>query len=311
LLISFFENRKIIHLHFFGFKSYFFLLFFLFYFFRRKIILTIHDIEELTKQRKSNFSLRLSLHIFKKSDACIVHNNFTKNSLNYLSKVKIKNIYVINHGNYDDYVRNLKAKYKNTFNYKNIFESKFKHILFFGSIKSNKGLGTLIDGYKRFIELNTTQEMFKLIIAGAIHDVELYKNLLSKLSEKKKYNIYTNFEFVSERNLHYLFSNSDLIVLPYSQTYQSGVMLLAMAYKKPILVSNLEPFKEVIVNNNHDDVLFFEKNNFVDLANKLKLFSEKSQNFSNGFWLDSNYKWYNIAQKTTKVYQRIGNDSKK
>ena len=88
-------------------------------------------------------------------------------------------------------------------------------------------------------------------------------------------------------------------------------MLLAIAYKKPILVSNLEPFKEVIVNNNHDDVLFFEKNNFVDLANKLKLFSEKSQNFSNGFALDSNYKWYNIARKTLEVYKGFGNDSKK
>lgn len=314
LLQSFNEKRNIIHLHFFGFKFHFLLLFFLFYFFRRKIILTIHDVEEITKKNRNSLFLKLSLFIFHLSDACIVHNNFTKKTLNQFSKNRFNHLYTVHHGNYDDYVDRMNYAYKGTSKYKNIFKAKCKHILFFGKVKANKGLDTLIDGYKRFFDLNISKKIFKLIIVGSINDKKLHEDLLLKLTDKKRYEIFTFFEFVSEKDLHYLFTNSDLIILPYNQIYQSGVMLLAIAYKKPILLSDLEPFKEIITDSkNHHDILFFKKNNYIDLSKKLSLFFQKKKKISKyKFKLDNDYSWNIIAKKMYNIYLHAKlNESKK
>ena len=56
---------------------------------------------------KKKLFLWLSLFMFRLSKACIVHNDYSKKILNNLSQSKIKKIYVIRHGNYDNYVQRM------------------------------------------------------------------------------------------------------------------------------------------------------------------------------------------------------------
>lgn len=305
LIVSILEKREIIHLHFFGFKFHFLIIFILFYFFRKKIVLTIHDVDQIASNKKKLF-LWLSMFMFKLSKACIVHNNYSKKILNNLLQSKIKKIYVIRHGNYDNYVKRMKnnndALFQDTF----LFNSNFVNILFFGKIRKNKGLDILIDAYKEFIDTNTNNKKFKLLIVGRIDDMSLYKDLQKKLLEKSKYNIVTDFTFVSEHKLDYYFRNADLIVLPYKEIYQSGVFLLSIAYKKAIIASNLEPFTEVIADKNTKNISFFKSNDKKDLVCKFRLYSENFEKNNNlQFNLDPTYNWDYIASETIRIYREI------
>lgn len=305
LIVSILEKREIIHLHFFGFKFHFLIIFILFYFFRKKIVLTIHDVDQIASSKKKLF-LWLSMFMFRLSKACIVHNNYSKKIFNNLSQRKLKKIYVIRHGNYDNYVQRMKNNNDALFKDKFLFHSNFVHILFFGKIKKNKGLDILIDAYKEFVDIETNNKKFKLLIVGRIDDMSLYKKLQKKLLEKSKYNIVTDFTFVSEYKLDYYFRNSDLIVLPYKEIYQSGVFLLSIAYKKPIIASNLEPFKEVLADKNTKNISFFKLNDKKDLVRKFRLFSGNfKKNHNLQFNLDSTYDWDYIASETIDIYRSI------
>ena len=57
------------------------------------------------------------------------------------------------------------------------------------------------------------------------------------------------------------------MVLPYQEIYQSGVLLMAMSYGVPSLVSDISPFKEII--SDQSNGFLFESNNLTDLSQKI------------------------------------------
>lgn len=52
--------------------------------------------------------------------------------------------------------------------------------------------------------------------------------------------------FVAEQKLDYEINESDVIILPYRSISQSGVLLLSLYFKKPIITSDLPSFKETL-----------------------------------------------------------------
>ena len=103
--------------------------------------------------------------------------------------------------------------------------------------------------------------------------------------------------------------SADLVVLPYKRIYQSGVLLLSMSYGRPVLVSNLEAFTEII----EDDVngFVFKQNSAEDLARKLEYICgnrkqlDLVQSNANQLLVDK-FDWIQIgAQSVEKVYSTL------
>ncbi len=69
----------------------------------------------------------------------------------------------------------------------------------------------------------------------------------------EKYNLQDYFifnnTFVSEDKLKKYFLSSDLVVLPYKKSTQSGVLSLSMNFNIPALVSSNGGLKDYIINN--------------------------------------------------------------
>ena len=101
---------------------------------------------------------------------------------------------------------------------------------------------------------------------------------------------------------------SDLVVLPYKKIYQSGVMMMALSYEKPVLASDLPPLKEIIGDNKTG--FFFESKNPHSLTKKLNQILEEyellEQVRKNGTYLaNKKYDWNKLGLLTKTAYESI------
>jgi glycosyltransferase involved in cell wall biosynthesis len=110
--------------------------------------------------------------------------------------------------------------------------------------------------------------------------------------------------FVSDEELYNAIGLSDLILLPYRSISQSGVLLLALSYNKPILTSDLPSFRETM--DGYPDNYFFEAENAQSLANKLVEFVDgkidKELMIKVIKELNHKYSWDETAKRTLEAY---------
>lgn len=116
-------------------------------------------------------------------------------------------------------------------------DSLHKEILFFGRIQEYKGIDTLI----RAVPLISKEiPEIRVTIAGE-GNFEPYKKLIQN---PKHYRIIN--KFVPDDIVDELFTECDIVVMPYNDATQSGLMSIGYAYKKPIIASNVGAIPEIV-----------------------------------------------------------------
>ncbi|MFH0733057.1 MAG: glycosyltransferase [bacterium] len=124
-------------------------------------------------------------------------------------------------------------------NYFNIKTDKV--LLFFGFIRDYKGLDTLIEA----VNLLKDKLDYTLIIAGEFYtDKEKYLSLIEKYNLSCKIKLCT--DFIPTNEVKYYFSAADVVVLPYKNATQSGIIQIANNFNKPIIATNVGGLGEVI-----------------------------------------------------------------
>lgn len=175
------------------------------------------------------------------------------------------------------------------------------YILFFGRIDEYKGVDVLIDAYQ-----NSEASRFgvKLVIAGR-------GNLEHDTSKLPKSIILIN-KYIANEELANLILNSKFIVLPYRSATQSGCVMSAFAFKKPVLATKVGDLPHEIINNVTG--LLAEPNNVIDLSKKINemlradiMLYEK--NIENRFAPESIYSWTAIAKSLINIYRNLENQS--
>lgn len=110
-------------------------------------------------------------------------------------------------------------------------------ILFFGRIFPYKGLEYLLDAMPLILkELPYAQ----LIIAGSGDLAELQQPIQRSL------NTTVLNEFIPDDQVAELFERAAVVVLPYVEGSQTGVVPIAYSFKKPVVVTNVGSFDEVV-----------------------------------------------------------------
>lgn len=94
----------------------------------------------------------------------------------------------------------------------------------------------------------------ELTIAGKCEEKDLYLKLI-----EKEERIRVRFERIEDAEIPELFSLHDFLVLPYENVAQSGPHMIAYNYNMPVIASNIDGFKERIINM--EDGYLFEVNN--------------------------------------------------
>jgi len=263
-----------------------------------KVVLTIHDVASLA--RIGSPSIMSSL-IYKLTNLILTHNKFSKDEIIKIDTSLKENIYIVPHGNYTPFIniqknKNQSREYLELPNEKTI-------LLFFGMIKKVKGLEVLLKSLRKVVDTNPDTI---LLIAGRSweNDFAIYQEIIDRNNLSK--NIILHKKFIPHEDVEHYYCASDLVVLPYTKIYQSGVLMMALSYEKPALVSDLSPLKEVIIDN--ENGFLFKSEDVNDLAKKLNsiLFDkEKLERVrKNGSTLiNTKFGWDEIGRLTKKAYQ--------
>ncbi|MEO0310960.1 MAG: Mannosylfructose-phosphate synthase [Bacteroidota bacterium] len=193
-----------------------------------KIVLILHDAQPLIGTSKDVISQRY-LNLV---DVVLVHNKDLYNSIP---------------GRHRD-VRFVPHPVLNLGSIKNKYPTKLTKInlLFFGQLKSSKGILELL----KLLSKSKHLGLFHLTIAGQLRDLSK-RSLNDMIRECKLENSITlkiGYHTLEEQIK--LFDEHDLIVLPYLEVYQSGVMIQAMSYGLPVLATKLNYFVQEIIHEN-------------------------------------------------------------
>lgn len=287
---KFCKNNKfeIVHFQFFHLKFQNVLVLQMANFFGLKRIVTLHDIDSFKGKESSAMQKRA----FSLSQKLIVHNQFSFDEIikKGISKNKVA---IIPHGNYIPFVEKVKTNdLSDTLN-----------LLFFGQIKEVKGLEILIHA---FAKAHNENENIRLTIAGKPWGTtaEYFTTLISKLKIEKA--VTTNFSYIPNEEIHSYFQNSDVVVLPYKKIYQSGVLLLSMSYGRICLCSDLDAFKEIVVDN--ETGYIFENKNVDSLTKKILEICQNKTDIARMEMkaqelLKTKFDWNNIAKLTKELYE--------
>jgi glycosyltransferase involved in cell wall biosynthesis len=118
-------------------------------------------------------------------------------------------------------------------------------VLFFGLIKRYKGLEYLIEAF-RLVERRVPDAKLA-IVGGLFSDADgygYYRDLLDQVSREK--NVWSVVDYVPVEKVGLYLLASDVVALPYTRTYQSGVLLAAYAAGRPVVVTDTGGLPEVV-----------------------------------------------------------------
>jgi glycosyltransferase involved in cell wall biosynthesis len=212
----------------------------------KKIALTAHNVNQ--GKRDSNDSLlnRISLRIqYRLADHIFVHTKKMKDELLEDFGVRERAVTVlrhpINNAFPDTDLTPAEAKRR-----LGLRDSE-KIILFFGRIKPYKGLEHLLPALQ---QLATSDVNYRLIIAGELQKgnekyLEDIRTMVTREIERGQ--IILKVQFIPDEEMEVYLKAADVIVLPYNQIFQSGVLFLGYSFGLPVIATDVGSFREEIV----------------------------------------------------------------
>jgi glycosyltransferase involved in cell wall biosynthesis len=182
---------------------------------------------------------------------------------------------------------------------------KWKRLLFFGTLRRNKGLDLLLSAAESL-------PGYSLTIAGEPVDQDYYqREVLPRIRQLQARGVSIRLidRFTTEAEATELFATHSAIILPYTQQFaaQSGVVFLALAHELPVVASEVgglrDLFRQFPVGRSFSDLTpgglssaihgFFDGNHRDELLGRIRA---AKQHFS----------WDNAAAATLDAYAQYG-----
>lgn len=212
----------------------------------KAIVLTAHNVNKAKRDAKDTIFNRLTLRTqYHLTDHIFVHTAKMKDELVKDFSVREDRIAVVPFG-INNSVPNTALSPKEAKEWLGVSENA-KTILYFGRIKQYKGVEYLIRAFQRIAPKNSE---YKLIIAGRLEEgCEGYWDGIKKeISDYVKAGqIITRIEFIPDSETEMYFKGADVIVLPYKEIFQSGLIVLAYSFGLPVVAADVGSLKEDIL----------------------------------------------------------------
>jgi len=184
-----------------------------------------------------------------------------------------------------------------------------KVLLFFGNIAPYKGVEYLVAA---FLEIARRSDAYRLIIAGRPKGSEAYwAGILEQINASPaRAQFILKIEFVPDAETEIYFKAADVLILPYTHIFQSGVLFLGYNFGLPAIAADVGSLKDDIVEGRTGYV--FRPREAADLARVIESYfsgevyahlperREEIREFAR-----QRYSWSEVARITTGVYDRL------
>lgn len=206
-----------------------------------KIIGTIHDVMPFESFYINPAAIEL---LYSCMDHYIVGSKDEQEKLKLYFQIPEEKVDIVVHGPYTIFDNSLFDK-QSARKKLGIPQNK-KVILFFGMLRPHKGLNYLIKAFKNILK--------EIPDAWLYISTDLnYSPQLKELPELVKKNgisdkVQLVKKYVPSSEIEPIFKAADVVALPYTKVSQSGVLNIAYAFKKPVVVTNIFPEADLIDN---------------------------------------------------------------
>ena len=177
--------------------------------------------------------IRTANRMFSKMDAVISHTEVGAERLRDVVGVEPERVHVIPHGAFD-YLAELEDPQPLPPELKG---AEGPVILFFGLLRPYKGVDVLIEAFSR---LDEGAELW--IVGNARMDL----TDLMAAAEKAPGRVRWLPRFIEDNEIPAIMRRADVLTLPYKDAEMSGVLYAGLAFGKPMVLSNVGGFAEVV-----------------------------------------------------------------
>ena len=274
----------------------------------KKILITAHNVNIRRRDSKDSLINRLTLRIqYGLSDHIFVHTEKMKAELVSQFGIPEVRVSVIPFG-INNTVPNTALTTREAKKQLGVTGSD-KAVLFFGNISPYKGLEYLITAFTEVVRKDRT---YRLIIVGKPKQSEGYWNEIRQniLRSGMGDRIIERIEYIPDEETELYFKAADVLVLPYTHIFQSGVLFLGYSFGLPVIAADVGSLREEIIEGKTGFV--FKSEDSSELAQVIQAYFE-SELFRNlerrrpeiREYANERYSWNKVAAKTTGVYSSL------
>ena len=214
--------------------------------FGKKVLFTAHNVNSGRRDLNDSLLNRLSLRIqYRLADHIFVHTEQMKAELCEEFSIQKEAVTVIPFGinNAVPQTELTPAEAKRRLG----IQRAEGTVLFFGAIRPYKGLEHLVTAFQR---IAAKDRGYRLIVAGEekkgseqyLRDVQ---EVIGRDSSRER--VIQKIEFIPDDQTELYFKAADVLVLPYTLVYQSGVLFLAYSFGLPVIATDVGSFRDDII----------------------------------------------------------------
>src|SRR3984885_7427495 len=275
----------------------------------KKIAFTAHNVNQARRDAKDSLLNRITLRIqYRLCDHIFVHTKKMKGELCRDFGVAEKAVTVIRHPINDAFPDTdlTPSEAKRQLG----LRDDEKAILFFGRIRPYKGIEHLLAAFHLLADRHSN---YRLIIAGEPKKgSEEYRRQIEHAvkTEFAPDQIILKIQFIPDEEMELYLKAADVLVLPYKEIFQSGVLFLAYSFGLPVVATDVGSFREEIVEGRTGFLCqpgdpaelakAIETYFASDLYKNLKVRRQELKDYA-----EANHSWNAVADLTRKAYAEM------
>lgn len=260
------------------------------YLFHKKMVLSVHDPLPHINVRSWRSDLQLKI-AYKLIGNLIIFNSVQKEEFVRRYGLQKSNIFL---------------SQLSAYTYLTAFDTskpiiKGDYILFFGWVREGKGIENLLPA---MMQVHEQLPSLQLVVAGKgtyYFDKSTYDGL--------DYITFLN-RFIPDYELANLIANCRFVVVPYTEATQSGVIMSAYAFSKPVLATNVGGLPEMVGDDEFGKVIEADsveaiKEGILQMAGDSCYLKEKGDNISKAYFTGDK-SWASIVKEVfDNCYEKI------
>jgi glycosyltransferase involved in cell wall biosynthesis len=275
----------------------------------KRVALTVHNVNAGRRDSHDSLLNRLSLGVqYRLADHIFVHTKAMKSELVEDFAVREQAVTVIPLG-FNNSVPDTDLSHGQARRRLGIGDAE-KVILFFGRISPYKGVEFLVAAFQRVMAQGGD---YRLIIAGKPErSCEKYVDKIRQAisSDGSRERVIQRMEFIRDEETEVYFKAADVFVLPYTEVFQSGVLILGYGFGLPVIATDVGSFGEEIIEG--ETGFLCRTRDSVDLARTIEAYFQSdlfkalsSRRPGIREYARTRYSWETVSEATRAVYAKL------
>lgn len=204
----------------------------------KRVVMTVHNVNAARRDGRDSRRNRLSLRIqYRLCDHLFVHTELMKAELIQQFDVDSRRITVIPYGinNAVPHTPLTSAQARECLG----LAPQHKVVLFFGNIAPYKGLEYLVEAAQQLL---TVDPDYRLLIAGRPkkHGDDYWRSIRRTIeSAGAPGTVLQRIEHIPDEDAEVYFKAADVLALPYTDIFQSGILFFGYSFGLPVIATNV------------------------------------------------------------------------